>query len=79
VVLRFTGQIPGRKSVGLVRGYGGSLALTNKRVLGTMSVLPGEDRRAIDQPWNAAQAGTVQGTRCFGPCPVAHAGVRCPA
>ena len=23
VVLRFTGQVPGRKSVGLVRGYGG--------------------------------------------------------
>ncbi|WP_006246457.1 hypothetical protein [Mycolicibacterium tusciae] len=22
-VLRFTGQVPGRKSVGLVRGYGG--------------------------------------------------------
>ncbi|MGZ5392216.1 MAG: hypothetical protein ACXWD3_10335 [Mycobacterium sp.] len=62
VVLRFTGQIPGRKSVGLVRGYGGSLALTNQRVLGTVSVLPGKGGRAIDQPWNAPQTGTVQGT-----------------
>ncbi len=58
MVLRFTGQIPGRKSVGLVRGYGGSLALTNQRVLGTMSVLPGKDGRAIDQPGLAA--GTVR-------------------
>ena len=62
VVLRFTGQVPGRKSVGLVRGYGGSLALTNQRVLGTVSVLPGKGGRAIDQPWNAPQTGTVQGT-----------------
>ena len=62
VVVRFTGQIPGRRSVGLVRGYGGSLALTNQRVLGTVSVLPGKGGRAIDQPWNAPQSGTVQGT-----------------
>jgi hypothetical protein len=62
VVLRFTGQIPGRKSVGLVRGYGGSLALTNQRVLGTVSVLPGAGGRAVDQPWNAAQSGPVAGT-----------------
>jgi hypothetical protein len=40
VVLRFSGQVPGRRSVGLVRGYGGSLALTNQRVLGTVAVLP---------------------------------------
>ena len=62
VVVRFTGKIPGRKSVGLVRGYGGSLALTNQRVLGTVSVLPGKGGRAIDQPWNAPQSGAVQGT-----------------
>lgn len=37
VVARFTGQIPGRRSVGLVRGYGGALVLTNQRVLGTLS------------------------------------------
>ena len=62
VVARFTGHVPGRKSVGLVRGYGGALALTSQRVLGTVSVLPGKGGRAIDQPWSAAQAGTVKGT-----------------
>jgi hypothetical protein len=62
VVLRFTGQVPGRKSVGLVRGNGGSLALPNQRVLGTVSVLPGKGGRAIHQPWNAPQTGTVEGT-----------------
>jgi hypothetical protein len=62
VVVRFTGQIPGRRSVGLVRGYGGSLALTNQRVLGTVSVLPGAGGRAIDQPWDASPAGAVQCT-----------------
>jgi hypothetical protein len=62
VVVRFTGQIPGRKSVGLVRGYGGSLALTKERVLGTVSVLPGKGGRAIDQPWDAPPTGAVQCT-----------------
>lgn len=62
VVARFTGEVPGRKSVGLVRGYGGALALTSQRVLGTVSVLPGKGGRAVDQPWNAAQSGTVTGT-----------------
>jgi hypothetical protein len=62
VVLRFTGHVPGRRSVGLVRGYGGSLALTNQRVLGTVSVLPGTGGRAVDQPWNGSDAGAVRGT-----------------
>jgi len=62
VVVRFTGHVPGRKSVGLVRGYGGALALTNQRVLGTVSVIPGKGGRAVDQPWNAAQSGPVKGT-----------------
>jgi hypothetical protein len=62
VIVRFTGQVPGRRSVGLVRGYAGALALTNQRVLGTVSVIPGKGGRAIDQPWNAPQTGTVQGS-----------------
>lgn len=61
VVARFTGEIPGRRSVGLVRGYGGALVLTNHRVLGTVSVLPGKGGRAIDQRWNAVQTGAVGG------------------
>lgn len=62
VVMRFTGHVPGRRSVGLIRGYGGSLALTNQRVLGTVSVLPGKSGRAVDHPWTADGAGAVQGT-----------------
>ena len=62
VVARFTGQVPGRKSVGLIRGYGGSLVLTSQRVLGTVSAIPGKSGRAIDQPWSAAQTGAVAGT-----------------
>ena len=62
VVARFTGHVPGRSRSGLVRGYGGALVLTNQRVLGTVSVLPGKGGRAIDQPWSAVQSGTVQGT-----------------
>ena len=59
---RFTGSVPGRKSVGLVRGYGGALVLTNQRVLGTVSALPGTAGRAVDQPWASAQSGAVTGT-----------------
>ena len=62
VVARFTGQIPGRRSVGLVRGYGGALVLTSRRVLGTVSALPGQAGRAIDQPWTAPAVGAVEGT-----------------
>lgn len=62
VMMRFTGHVPGRRSVGLIRGYGGSLALTNQRVLGTVSALPGKAGRAVDHLWSANGAGTVQGT-----------------
>ncbi|MCT7658146.1 hypothetical protein [Mycobacterium deserti] len=61
-VVRFTGRIPGRKSVGLIRGYGGALVLTNERVLGTLSAIPGKAGRAVDQPWQGPQAGAVAGT-----------------
>lgn len=59
---RFTGTVPGRKSVGLVRGYGGALVLTNQRVLGTVSALPGTSGRAVDQSWTAPQSGVARGT-----------------
>ena len=59
---RFTGKIPGRRSVGLVRGYGGALVLTNQRVLGTVSAIPGKSGRAVDQRWTATQSGVVTGT-----------------
>ncbi|MDG4663193.1 hypothetical protein [Mycobacterium sp. 236(2023)] len=59
---RFTGEIPGRRSVGLVRGYGGALVLTNQRVLATVSALPGKSGRAADHLWTAPQTGVVKGT-----------------
>ncbi|MCZ8380056.1 hypothetical protein O6P37_14380 [Mycobacterium sp. CPCC 205372] len=61
-VVRFTGRVPGRRSVGLVRGYGGALALTNQRVIATLSAIPGKAGRSVDQPWTAAQNGMVAGT-----------------
>lgn len=61
-VVRFTGTVPGRRSVGLVRGYGGALVLTNRRVLATLSAIPGKAGRSVDQPWTAAQSGMVTGT-----------------
>lgn len=62
VTLRFTGEIPGRKSVGLVRKYGGALILTNQRVLALMGAVPGKSGRAVDQPWMTKQAGMVTGS-----------------
>lgn len=59
---RFTGQIPGRRSVGLTRGYGGALVLTNQRVLATIGAVPGKSGRAVDHPWSAPQSGAVHGT-----------------
>lgn len=59
---RFTGQIPGRSSVGLTRGYGGALVLTNERILATVGAVPGQSGRAVDLPWTALRSGAVQGT-----------------
>lgn len=62
VAARFTGHVPGRRSVGLVRAYGGALVLTNRRLLATMSALPGRSGRAVDQPWTTPKTGAVSGT-----------------
>lgn len=62
VTLRFTGQVPGRKSIGLKRGYIGALALTNQRVLGTLSTVPKKAGRVIDQPWSPVAPGMVAAT-----------------
>ena len=62
VIMRFTGSVPGKKSVGLVRGYVGALALTNRRVLGTLSTVPKKAGRSIDQPWLAPAGAMVTAT-----------------
>ncbi|MCK0177289.1 MULTISPECIES: hypothetical protein [Mycobacteriaceae] len=59
VTRRFTGSIPGKRANGSVSGYTGALALTGRRVLGTLSTVPKLAGRTIDQPWNAEQTGPV--------------------
>jgi len=59
VTRRFSGKIPGKRAHGDVSSYVGSLALTNQRVLATLSSVPKLAGRTIDQPWTAPQSGTV--------------------
>ncbi|MGV0836220.1 hypothetical protein [Mycolicibacterium thermoresistibile] len=59
VTRRFSGKIPGIRSPGTVASYVGSLAITNERVLATLSSLPKLAGRIVDQRWNAAQAGAA--------------------
>ena len=59
VTRRFSGKIPGKRAHGDVSSYVGSLALTNQRILGTLSSVPKLAGRTIDQRWDTAQSGTV--------------------
>lgn len=59
VTRRFSGKIPGRRAHGQVSSYVGSLALTNQRVLATLSSVPKLAGRTVDQRWDAPQSGTV--------------------
>src|SRR5512139_4129415 len=59
VTRRFSGKIPGRRAHGSVTSYAGSLALTNERVLATLSTVPKLAGRTIDQRWDAMQQGSV--------------------
>lgn len=59
VTRRFSGSIPGKRATGSVASYAGSLALTDQRVLATLSTVPKLAGRTIDQPWSAPQTGAV--------------------
>lgn len=59
VTRRFSGAIPGKRATGSVAGYVGALALTDRRVLATLSTVPKLAGRTIDQPWSAPQEGAV--------------------
>ncbi|OBF89206.1 hypothetical protein A5790_19475 [Mycobacterium sp. 852002-51152_SCH6134967] len=59
VTRRFSGKIPGRRANANVTSYVGSLALTNQRVLATLSTVPKLAGRTTDQRWDATQSGTV--------------------
>lgn len=60
VTRRFSGSIPGTRSAGSIASYVGALALTHRRVLGTLSSVPKLAGRTIDQRWDAPQSGAVQ-------------------
>jgi hypothetical protein len=60
VTFRFSGKVPGVTAKGNIRSYVGALALTNVRVLGTLSTVPKKAGRAVDHQWNHASGSMVQ-------------------
>jgi hypothetical protein len=62
VTFRFSGKVPGKTAKGNLRSYVGALALTDVRVLGTLSSVPKKAGRAVDHQWNAAAGSMVQAT-----------------
>lgn len=56
---RFSGKIPGRRANVNVTSYVGSLALTDQRILATLSTVPKLAGRTVDQRWDAPQSGAV--------------------
>lgn len=60
VTRRFSGSIPGLRSQGTIASYVGSLALTQQRVLATMSVVPKLAGRVVDVRWDRAQEGAAK-------------------
>ena len=62
VTYRFSGKVPGMTAHGNLRSYVGALALTDQRVLATLSVVPKKAGRAVDHPWNAAVGSMVSAT-----------------
>ncbi|BCI51173.1 hypothetical protein NIIDNTM18_04510 [Mycolicibacterium litorale] len=59
VTRRFSGSIPGKRASGSVSSYTGALALTNERVLATLSTVPKLAGRTIDQRFDAPATGPV--------------------
>lgn len=62
VTFRFSGKVPGMTAKGKISSYVGALALTNQRVLATLSSVPKKAGRAVDYPWNTASGTMVQAT-----------------
>ena len=63
VAYEFTGKLPGLVVVGTnTRSYSGALALTKRRILGTLSVVPKLAGRAIDHEWSATTSGPLKVT-----------------
>lgn len=62
VTFRFSGKVPGKTAKGNISGYVGALALTNQRVLGTLSSVPKKAGRTVDHQWHAAAGSMVTAT-----------------
>jgi len=62
VTFRFSGKVPGKTAKGNFSSYVGALALTNQRVLGTLSSVPKKAGKAVDHQWNAAAGSMVNAT-----------------
>lgn len=60
VTFKFSGNVPGKVAKGNLRGYVGALAITNHRVLGTLSTVPKKAGRAVDHPWHADAGSMVE-------------------
>src|SRR3954471_9081074 len=59
VTFKFSGKVPGKTAKGNIRSYVGALALTNQRVVGTLSTVPKKAGRAVDHQWNAPAGAMV--------------------
>src|SRR3954454_14293195 len=62
VTFRFSGRIPGKVAKANIRSYVGSLAITNQRVLGTLSTIPKKAGRSVDHRWTDAAGSMVTAT-----------------
>jgi hypothetical protein len=62
VTFRFSGKVPGKTAKGNLRSYVGALALTDRRVIGTLSTVPNKAGRSVDRPWNDTAGSMVQAT-----------------
>lgn len=62
VTYRFSGKVPGKTAKGNIRSYVGALALTHRRVLGTLSTVPRKAGRSVDHEWNDAGGSMVRAT-----------------
>jgi hypothetical protein len=61
VAYEFSGKLPGLSVKGTnTRSYSGAIALTKKRILGTLSVIPKIAGRAIDHAWTDAGPGALK-------------------
>ncbi|KQY08355.1 hypothetical protein ASD37_10675 [Mycobacterium sp. Root135] len=62
VTYRFSGKVPGKVAKGNISSYVGAVALTRRRVLGTLSSVPNKAGRTVDHEWNAPGGSMVEAT-----------------